>query len=255
LKFEVCLELEILSFEIFQPMRRLDQLLANLGYCSRSGARAFLKTHSVTRRATGAVLRDGAEKVSAAEVSIDGEPADHPDGILVALNKPAGLVCSHDPREGPGVYSLLPARWLARNPRVTSVGRLDKETSGLILLTDQAALVHRLTSPRHKVPKVYRATLDKPPPPEAAAAFASGALMLDGEKKPCAPARLRVIETGANATAAEVTLTEGRHHQVRRMFASQGCAVLALRREKFGGLDLAGIEPGKFRELPLDYFG
>jgi len=244
-------------------MRRLDQLLANLGYCSRSEARAFLKTHNVT--AGGEPLKDCAQKVRAPEVLIDGEPPDHPGGILLALNKPPGLVCSHDPREGPNVYSLLPPRWRARNPQVTSVGRLDKETSGLILLTDQTALVHRLTSPKHKVPKVYRAKLDKPPPPEAAAVFASGALMLDGEKEPCAPAQLRVIDAGAEssadaganaeATTAEVTLTEGRYHQVRRMFAAQGCAVLALHREKFGDLDLRGIEPGKYRELPLDYFG
>ena len=259
-------------------MRRLDQLLANLGYCSRSEARAFLKTHNVTAGAGGERLKDCAAKVPVAEVRIDSEPPDHPDGILLALNKPPGLVCSHDPREGPNVYSLLPPRWRARNPQVTSIGRLDKETSGLILLTDQTALVHRLTSPKHKVPKVYRAKLDKPPPPEAFAAFASGALKLDGEKEPCAPAQLRVIDAGAGAGAnsggvnsggtdsdgaasgdgaptAEVTLTEGRYHQVRRMFASQGCAVLALHREKFGDLDLRGIEPGKFRELPLDYFG
>ena len=235
-------------------MRRLDQLLANLGYCTRSEARAFLKTHNVT--ANGTALRDCAQKVSAAAVLIDGDPLDHPDGLLLALNKPPGLVCSHDPREGPNIYTLLPPRWRARNPQVTSIGRLDKETTGLILLTDQTPLVHRLTSPKHKIPKVYRATLDKPPPPEAPAAFASGALMLDGEKDPCAPAHLRMIDAGTNATpTAEVTLTEGRYHQVRRMFASQGCTVLALHREKFGDLDLSGIEPGKYRELPLDYFG
>jgi len=233
-------------------MRRLDQLLANLGYCSRSEARAFLKMHNVT--AGGKTLKDCAEKVNASEVSIDGEPLDHPDGVLVVLNKPLGLVCSHDPREGANVYSLLPSRWRTRNPQVTSVGRLDKETSGLILLTDQTALVHRLTSPKHKVPKIYRVKLDKPPPPEAVAAFASGTLMLDGKKEPCAPAQLRVIDAHGDATTAEVTLTEGRYHQVRRMFVSQGCAVLALHRKKFGDLDLRGIEQGKYRELPLDYF-
>jgi len=234
-------------------MRRLDQLLANLGYCSRSEARAFLKAHDVT--AGSVVLRDCSEKVNASEVLIDGAPLDHPAGLLLALNKPPGLVCSHDPREGPNIYTLLPPRWRARNPQVTSIGRLDKETTGLILLTDQTPLVHRLTSPKHKIPKVYRATLDKPPPPEAPAAFASGALMLDGEKAPCAPAQLRMIDTNTNAPTAEVTLTEGRYHQVRRMFASQGCTVLALHREKFGDLDLRDIAPGKYRELPLDYFG
>ncbi len=232
-------------------MRRLDQILASLGYCSRSEARAFLKAHAVTLRGPGAALRDVSEKVRAADVLVDGEPLDHPDGILVVLNKPAGLVCSHDPRrEGPNVYSLLPERWRARNPQVTSVGRLDKDTSGLILLTDRTALVHRLTSPKHKVPKVYRATVASPIPHEAVALFASGTLVLDGEKTPCLPARLRIL----NPNTAELVLTEGRYHQVRRMLASQGCEVVALHREKFGELDLEGIAPGTFRELPAGFF-
>ncbi|AWI10347.1 pseudouridine synthase [Ereboglobus luteus] len=230
--------------------RRLDQILASLGYCSRSEARLFLKTHAVTLRDSDGVLRDTSAKVDPANVLVDGAPLDHPEGILVVLNKPTGLVCSHDPREGPNVYSLLPPRWRARNPQVTSVGRLDKDTSGLILLTDQTALVHRLTSPKHKVPKVYRATVANPVPPEAVGLFASGSLVLDGEKQPCLPAQLRIL----NPNTAELTLTEGRYHQVRRMLASQGSEVLALHREKFGPLDLDGIEPGAFRELPINFF-
>lgn len=238
-------------------MRRLDQLLASLGYCSRSEARAFLKTHAVTLRGvageTGGVgerLRDTSKKVRPDDVLIDGEPPDHPDGILLVLNKPVGLVCSHDPREGPNIYSLLPERWRARNPQITSVGRLDKDTSGLILLTDQTALVHRLTSPKHKVSKVYRATTASPIPPEAVALFASGALLLAGEKEPCHPAQLRI----QNPNTAELTLTEGRYHQVRRMLASQGCEVVTLHRERFGPLNLEGIAPGTFRELPVTFF-
>jgi 16S rRNA pseudouridine516 synthase len=231
-------------------MRRLDQILANLGYCSRSEARAFLKTHAVTLRGSGAALRDSSGKVDASDVLVDGEPLDHPDGILLVFNKPTGLVCSHDPREGPNVYSLLPERWRARNPQVTSVGRLDKDTSGLILLTDQTPLVHRLTSPRHKVPKVYRATVAAPVPPSAVGLFASGTLVLEGEKEPCLPAELRILDSDT----AEVTLVEGRYHQVRRMFASLGCEVVALHREKFGALDLEGIAPGTFRELPIGFF-
>lgn len=230
--------------------RRLDQILANLGYCTRSEARAFLKTHAVTSRATGAAFRNAAEKTLPSDVLVDGEPLDHPDGILVALNKPTGLVCSHDPREGPNVYSLLPERWRKRNPQVTSIGRLDKDTSGLILLTDQTALVHRLTSPKHKVPKVYRATVARPVPPETVELFASGTLVLDGETEPCLPAQLRIL----NLNTVELTLVEGRYHQVRRMLASQGSEVLALHRERFGSLDIEGIAPGEFRELPLDYF-
>ena len=229
-------------------MRRLDQLLANLGYCSRREARAWILDGRVTVR--GAVADDFGAKADPADVRIDGEPPDHPDGLLLLLHKPTGLVCSHDEREGPNVYRLLPARWRERNPPVTSIGRLDKDTSGLLLLTDQSELVHRLTSPRHKVPKVYRATLDADPPDGLVALFASGTLRLKDEKEPCAPAELKLIA----AREAELTLTEGRYHQVRRMFASQGCEVLTLHRARFGPLDLGDLPAGQWRELPLDTF-
>ena len=230
-------------------MRRLDQLLANLGYCSRSEARDWVRAGRVS--VDGEPARDASRKAAAAAVRIDGEPPDHPDGLLLLLHKPTGLVCSHDEREGPSVYSLLPERWRRRNPVVTSVGRLDKETSGALLLTDLPALVHRLTSPRHKVPKVYRATVDHDLPADLAGLFASGTLRLEGEDKPCAPAELLMI----GAREALLTLTEGRYHQVRRMFAAAGSSVLTLHRESFGVLDLAGLGPRDWRTLPVDTFG
>eukprot|EP01035_Chromulina_nebulosa_P012597 gene12597-16793_t len=145
-------------------MRRLDQLLASLGYCSRSEARDWVKAGAIT--VGGEEADDVGARVKAEDVRVDGEPLDHPDGLLLLVNKPLGLVCSHELREGPNVYSLLPERWQRRNPPVTSVGRPDKETSGLILLTDLSPLVHRLTSPKHKVPKIYRATVDRDLAPE-----------------------------------------------------------------------------------------
>jgi 16S rRNA pseudouridine516 synthase len=229
-------------------MRRLDQLLANLGYCSRREARDWIKSGRVT--ISGKPEKDFGAKADADKVRVDDEPLDHPDGLLLLLNKPVGLVCSHDEREGPNVYSLLPPRWRRRNPQITSVGRLDKDTSGLILLTDQSELVHRLTSPKHKVPKVYRATLATDLPAGLAATFSSGTLVLKGEEVPCAPAELRVI----GSREAELTLTEGKYHQVRRMFASQGCEVLTLHRLRFGHLDLADLPVGQWRELPLEEF-
>jgi 16S rRNA pseudouridine516 synthase len=229
-------------------MRRLDQLLANLGYCSRREARAWLNAGRVTVR--GAKADDPGTKAHATDVRVDGEPLDHPDGLLLILNKPTGLVCSHDEREGPRVYDLLPPRWRARNPQVTSIGRLDKDTSGLLLLTDQTPLVHRLTSPKHKVPKVYLAAVDRDLSPDLVPLFASGTLQLEGEKAPCAPATLRLTD----ARTAELTLTEGKYHQVRRMFAAVGATVLTLHRARFGDLALDDLAPGTWRELPLGYF-
>jgi len=228
--------------------RRLDQLLANLGYCSRREARDWIDDGRV--EIAGRVADDPGQKSHPAAVRVDGEPLDHPEGMLLLMHKPLGLVCSHDVREGPNVYSLLPPRWQRRNPLITTIGRLDKDTSGLLLLTDQSDLVHRLTSPKHKVPKIYRATLDADLPAGLGELFASGTLVLRGESEPCARAELRVL----GPREAELTLTEGRYHQVRRMFASQGCEVLTLHRTRFGPLELGELAPGKWRELPLDTF-
>ncbi|QYM79211.1 rRNA pseudouridine synthase [Horticoccus luteus] len=227
-------------------MRRLDQLLANLGYCSRREARAWIDAGRVT--IAGKIATDSSQKAPAAHVRVDGLPLDHSDGLLLLLHKPLGLVCSHEEREGPSIYSLFPPRWRARNPVLTSVGRLDKDTSGLLVVTDQSPLVHRLTSPRHKVPKVYRATVDRDLSPDLIPLFAAGTLQLEGEKQPCAPAQLTLL----SPRAAELTLTEGKYHQVRRMFAAAGATVLTLHRTRFGALDLAGLAPGAWRELPLD---
>lgn len=234
-------------------MRRLDQLLSSLGYCSRREVRDWIAEGRIAVR--GEPAKDAGQKVLATDVRIDGEPPDHPDGLLLLLHKPVGVVCSHDAREGPTVYGLLPERWRRRNPAVTSIGRLDKETSGLLLLTDRSALVHRLTSPKHKVRKIYRATVDRDLSADLGPLFASGKLQLDGEDWPCAPAELKILST----REAELTLTEGRYHQVRRMFAAAGpglaSTVLALHRAQFGDLALGDLPTGQWRELPPDYFG
>jgi 16S rRNA pseudouridine516 synthase len=229
-------------------MPRLDQLLASLGYGSRREVRGWIEAGRVTVR--GVVEEDHGTRAGAGDVRLDGEPLDHPGGLLILLNKPVGRVCSHSPDEGASVYELLPARWLKRNPPVTSVGRLDKETTGLLLLTDRSTLVHRLTSPKGKLPKVYRATLDRELPQGAEEVF-SGGCMLPGEEEPCAPAKLRRI----GSLEAEIILTEGRYHQVRRMVALLGCTVTALHRIRFGELELGNLEPGKWMELPINTFG
>jgi 16S rRNA pseudouridine516 synthase len=230
------------------PLRRLDQLLSNLGYCSRRESRDWMDAGRVSVR--GDVVRDPGKKVEQVDVRVDGEPLDHPAELLLMLHKPVGLVCSHEEQEGANVYSLLPERWRRRNPQITSIGRLDKDTSGLLLLTDHSALVHRLTSPKHKVPKVYRATVARELSPDLVPLFASGTLLLADEKTPCLPAELRIL----NPTTAELVLIEGRYHQARRMFASQGYEVLELHRSRFGHLDLGDLPVGQWRELDLSCF-
>jgi 16S rRNA pseudouridine516 synthase len=224
--------------------RRVDQLLSSLGYCSRKEARALCEEGRVT--VDGVPVEDASERVVAAKVCLDGEPLDFPDGLFVLLHKPVGLVCSHDSREGARVYDVLPEPWLRRDPKVNTIGRLDKDTSGLILLTDVGALVQRLTNPKYHVDKVYEATLDATPGPEVIAAFAKG-VQLDSEEGVTMPATLEVL----GDRLARITMREGKYHQVRRMFAACGIHVTALKRTRFGEWALDDLPEGEWRALPI----
>lgn len=225
--------------------RRLDQILSSTGYCSRSESVRWLRAGRVTVRGVTAARTD--DKVLPADVLIDGQPIECPDGLLALFHKPAGCVCSHGSSEGRTIYDLLPARWPRRNPPVTSIGRLDRDTTGVLLLTDDGALVQRWTSPRHKVPKLYEVAVDADLRAELIPLFASGQLLLEEEDKPCLPAKLELI----SPRAARLELIEGRFHQVKRMFASQGFSVTRLHRSRFGDYDIGDLASGQWRLLPL----
>jgi 16S rRNA pseudouridine516 synthase len=226
---------------------RVDRLLSRLGYCTRAEAKRWVSAGRVVANGERVSRHDAkVAPVTTGEVLIDGEVPEAPDRLVAIMRKPLDVVCSHDPREGPSVYDLLPERWRRRNPRVEAIGRLDKDTSGLLLFTDDGDLSHRLTSPRKKVWKTYEVALDADVPEDAAEIFAAGALLLRGEKRPCAPARLTV---DAGRRRATLEITEGRFHQVRRMMASVGCVVTRLERSRFGNLDLGALEPGDVRRL------
>lgn len=224
-------------------MRRLDQLLSSLGYCSRREAAGLVKEGRVSIGDTIATKAD--QRVDPHQVTLDGEPLEAPDGLLAMLHKPVGYVCSHSSDEGPTIYELLPPQWLDRNPPATSIGRLDKETSGLLLITDIGRLVQRYTSPRTEIEKTYEVTVGSDLDQALIEVFASGTILLRGEDKPCLPARLDI--TGPRT--ASLTITEGRYHQVRRMFASQGWRVEKLHRSRFGEYTLGGLAPGKHQML------
>jgi 16S rRNA pseudouridine516 synthase len=227
-------------------MLRLDRILSSRGYCTRSQAKGFLRHHEVT--VNGKRIEKVDTKVDPSLVKIDAEPLD-PESLFVLMNKPVGFVCSHR-EQGELVYQLLPERWNHRNPQVATVGRLDKDTSGLLLFTDDGQLLHRLTSPKHHLPRVYLTTLDRPLRGDEAKIFTSGTMMLEGEEKPLLPAELEVI----SETLARIALHEGRYHQVRRMFAAVGNHVTALHREKFGEITLGDLGPGEFRLLESPRF-
>jgi 16S rRNA pseudouridine516 synthase len=175
---------------------------------------------------------------------IDGEALDPAPGLLIMLHKPVGYTCStKDP--GRIVYDLLPPRYRLRSPLLSTVGRLDRDTSGLLLLTDDGVLLHRIVSPKSKLSKVYEATLANDLRGDEAGIFSSGELMLESEQIPLLPAGLDVIDP----RHARLTLHEGRYHQVRRMFAAVGNHVEALHRSRIGGLELAGLPAGEWRIL------
>jgi 16S rRNA pseudouridine516 synthase len=221
---------------------KLVKLIANLGYGSRKDVTAMFRAGMVTD-ANGEVLYTD-DQAAHADIRIDGEPLDPPAGLLLMLHKPVGYTCStKDP--GRIVYDLLPPRFRLRSPLLSTVGRLDRDTSGLLLLTDDGALLHRIVSPKTHLPKVYDATLAQDLRGDEAAVFASGTLLLESETTPLAPAMLERM----GPRAARLTLTEGRYHQVRRMFAAVGNHVEALHRSRIGGLALGELAPGQWRSL------
>jgi len=196
----------------------------------------------------GDVLADAGKKVAvspdlSARMKVSGQPLDPPPGVVVMLNKPVGVTCSH--KEAGGlVYDLLPQRWRRRDPAISTIGRLDKDTSGLLLLTDDGALLHRVISPKALIAKRYRVTLARPLRGDEADIFRKGDLMLEGETKPLLAAGLEVIEP----TVGVITILEGRYHQVRRMFAAVGNHVEALHREAIGKLDVPeSLTPGRWK--------
>jgi 16S rRNA pseudouridine516 synthase len=229
---------------------RLDRLLANLGYGSRKEVQGLVAAGLV--RLDGVELQDADDRIPltpdlSERLTVRGAPLDPPPGMAtLMLNKPLGVVCSHKEGGGALVYELLPERWRRREPPISTVGRLDKETSGLLLMTDDGALLHKIISPKSHVPKCYRVQLDRPMEGDEGAIFASGHLMLDGEDKPLKPAQFEAV----SPTEALVTISEGRYHQVRRMFAAVGNHVTALHRESVGGLALPDdLPPGQYRLL------
>ncbi len=224
---------------------KLVKLIANLGYGSRKDVTQLFRSGRITD-ADGEVLYAD-DVVPYENIRVDDEPLDPPPGLVLMLNKPLGVTCS---RKDPGrvVYDLLPPRYNVRSPVLSSVGRLDRDTTGLLLFTDDGALLHRIISPKAQVAKVYEATLAQDLRGDEAGLFASGTLMLETEKEPLAPAVLEVL----GPRHARLIVTEGRYHQVRRMFAAAGNHVETLRRISVGGLTLGELPLGEWRALDAD---
>ena len=222
-------------------MMRLDRFLSEAGAAGRKEIKAMIRSGRV--QVNGAAAAKPEQKIDEAAdaVTLDGAPVKLRGRVVLMLHKPAGYVTStSDPRD-PTVMELLPPEYRDLFP----VGRLDKETEGLLLLTGDGDLCHRLTSPKHHVEKEYYAETDGRVDAADVAAFAAGIVLRDGTE--CLPAQLIPAEVGCR-----VVLQEGKYHQVRRMLASRGKPVTYLRRVREGALLLDGLERGSWRELSAD---
>ena len=224
---------------------RLDKLLSNLGYCSRKEAGRLVKSGAVTDL-QGRPFKKASEKARPEDVLFQGEPLD-PSELILIMNKPAGHTCSHRDHP-PLIYQLLPPRYQVREPQISCVGRLDKDTTGIILLTDNGQLLHRLISPSWKVEKFYQVSASGPVTEAQVARLAVGGWCLPDDDKPLAPARCR--KTGE--CTLELVLIEGRYHQVKRMMEAVGNPLLHLHRSQFDTFRLAGLEPGEWRALTAE---
>ncbi|QDH74754.1 pseudouridine synthase [Brevundimonas sp. M20] len=233
------------------PTSRVDKLLGSLGYGSRAEMARMGRAGGIVL--DGVDITDVSKRIPVTpdlptRMEIDGEPLDPPQGVVILLHKPLGMTCSHK-EDGALVYDVLPDRWRRRDPAISTIGRLDKETSGLLLMTDDGDLLHRVISPKKNVAKIYRARLARPLDGSEAALFASGELLLENDDRPLKPAGLEIV----SPTEALVSVTEGRYHMVRRMFAAVGNHVEALHRERLGGLSLPDdLPPGQWRLLTED---
>jgi 23S rRNA pseudouridine2605 synthase len=215
---------------------RLNAFLARAGIASRRGADELIKAGRV--RVNGEDARLDTFVGDTDTVEVDGRAVSAQSLAYMLLHKPSGVVTTaRDPHGRPTVVELVPA-----DPRVVPVGRLDADTTGALLLTNDGPLAHRLAHPRYGVEKVYEAEVEGDPDEHALERLREGIELDDG---PTAPARVRRLGPGR----VELVLHEGRKHQVKRMLAAVGHPVVRLHRSGYAGLTLEGLEPGAWREL------
>ena len=228
-------------------MERLDKIVSNLGYGSRKEVKALVKKGLI--EVDGVVVKDNGMAIDpeTAVIRINGEEITYRKYIYLIMNKPAGVIsATHDNREET-VVDLLEVDHQVFNP--FPVGRLDKDTVGLLLLTNDGDLNHKLISPKWHVDKVYFAKIDKEVTEEDVKEFKKGIKLDDGYV--CKEAKLEILSASEEGSEIKVTIQEGKYHQVKRMFEAVGKKVVYLQRIEFGGLKLdeEDLEEGEYREL------
>ncbi|AKN32714.1 pseudouridine synthase [Clostridium carboxidivorans P7] len=230
-------------------MERLDKILSNLGYGTRKEIKALVKQGLV--EIDNEVVKDSGMKIDPddKEIRVSGEMVNYRQNIYLIMNKPNGVVSATFDNYDETVVDLLDPEHQAFKP--FPVGRLDKDTVGLLLLTNDGELNHRLISPKWHVDKIYYAEIDKPVDQNDVEKFKIGITLDDGYK--CLPGKLKILESDENGSKVEVTIQEGKFHQVKRMFNALDKNVVYLKRIKFGPMELdLDLEEGEYRELSED---
>lgn len=231
-------------------MLRIDKYLADCGIGTRSEVKKYIKAKQIT--VNGEVVVKPEQKIdeNADVICFKGQPITYEKYVYYLLHKPAGCVTAKQDNVHKTVMEYFPDE--IRTKDIASVGRLDLDTEGLLLFTNDGPLTHHLLSPTHHIPKTYYAVLNKEVPEMAVELFKNGVDI--GDDKPTLPAELTILpvstyENGEDVYSAELTISEGRFHQVKRMFEAVGCTVIYLKRLSMGSLTLGNLEKGEYKKL------
>lgn len=223
-----------------RPLKTLERVISKSGLGSRREARSWIAAGRVAVNGETVIDPDRWIDLELDRVDFDDAPLPIPVRVYLALHKPVGTLTAHrDPEKRPTVYDLIPDR----ETFLFSVGRLDFDTSGLLLITNDAQFAERITNPEHGIPKTYRVTASRPLTTVELEALRRGVVLSDG------PARPALVDRTDDPRTIEMTITEGRNRQVRRMIESLDARVEALSRIRIGPVELGNLEPGAWREL------
>jgi 16S rRNA pseudouridine516 synthase len=236
-----------MEMDVMGKLLRLDKYLSDMNVGTRSEIKSWIRKGRISINSIPCLRPE--EKVSTEdEISLDGQRIIYERYLYFMLNKPAGVVSATEDKRDKTVLDLIDTD---RRKDLFPVGRLDKDTEGLLIITNDGDLAHRLLSPKKEVDKVYYAKINGRVTADDAEAFLSGISI--GEDKPCLPAKLDIIKSSNHISEINLTIYEGKYHQVKRMFEAVGKEVIYLKRISMGGLTLDSLlKPGDYRRLTID---
>lgn len=225
---------------------RLDKLLSNLGYGSRNYIGKAIRYGAF--ELDGEVVSNASAKIEVTDdlhsrATFDEESLDPFSPIYLILHKPTGFVCGHSDKDGPTIFKFLPPRFRNRNPKLSIAGRLDKDSTGLVFMTDDGDFLHKITHPKTHLPKIYQVEVRDTFSGEEEKLFASGEFTIEGETKPLKSVQ---FEKKSDKTC-ELILTEGRYHQIKKMFEKLDNEVVKLHRVQIGSLKIDDVNEGQWR--------